>query len=71
MAAIAAEPAPRLVVKPATAVRGGRLGAFLVAVRESWAVAFSGGRPMAVRAQALAFVLLVVLAAGALAGSRR
>ena len=69
MAAIAAEPAPRLVAAPVSAVRGGRLGAFLVTVRESWAVASSGGRPMAVRAQALAFVLLVVLATGALAGA--
>jgi hypothetical protein len=66
MAAIATEPAPRLVVLPPTAVRGGRAGAFLVAIRDAWGVATSGGRPMAVRAQALAFVLLVVLAAGAL-----
>jgi hypothetical protein len=64
MAAIAAEPAPKLVVRPASAVRGGRLGAFLIAVRESWGVASTGGRPTAVRAQALAFVLLVVLAVG-------
>lgn len=69
MAAIAAEPAPRLVAAPVSTVRGGRVGAFLVTVRESWGVAFSGGRPMAVRAHALAFVLLVVLAAGALAGA--
>jgi uncharacterized membrane protein YgcG len=67
MAAIAAEPAPRLVVAPAT-VRGGAVGAFLVTVRRSWAIAMGGGRPIAVRAQALAFVLLVVLAAGALTG---
>jgi hypothetical protein len=66
MAAIAAEPAPRLVVRPASAVRGGRAGAFLLAVRDSWGVATSGGRPIGVRAQALAFVLLVVVAAGAL-----
>ncbi|HEX6868861.1 MAG TPA: hypothetical protein VF119_08640 [Candidatus Limnocylindrales bacterium] len=66
MAAIAAEPAPRLVLMPASSVRGGRLGAFLLAVRDSWAIATTGGRPMAVRAQALAFVLLVIVAAGAL-----
>jgi hypothetical protein len=66
MAAIATEPAPRLVVLPPGAVRGGRVGAFLVAIRDAWGVATSGGRPMAVRAQALAFVLLVVVAAGAL-----
>jgi hypothetical protein len=66
MAAIADEPAPRLVVRPGTAVRGGRAGAFLLAVRDAWGVATSGGRPIGVRAQALAFVLLVVVAAGAL-----
>ena len=66
MAAIAVEPAPRLAVRPAGAVRGGRIGAFLLAVRDSWGVATSGGRPIGVRAQALAFVLLVVVSAGAL-----
>jgi uncharacterized membrane protein YgcG len=66
MAAIAAEPAPRLVATPASAARGGMLGGFLATVRRSWAIASSGGRPVAVRMQALAFVLLVVLAAGAL-----
>jgi hypothetical protein len=67
MAAIAGEPAPRLVVAPAT-VRGGAIGAFLLTVRRAWAVAMGGGRPIAIRAQALAFVLLVLLAAGALTG---
>jgi uncharacterized membrane protein YgcG len=66
MAAIASEPSPRLVVMAPASVRGGRLGAFLMAVRQSWAIATTGGRPMAVRAQAIAFVLLVILAAGAL-----
>jgi hypothetical protein len=66
MAAIALEPAPRLVVRRATAGRGGPFGAFLVALGEAWRVASTGGRPTAVRAQALAFVLLVLLAGGAL-----
>jgi len=69
MAAIATQAAPRLVVRPSAAVRGGRAGAFLVAVRDSWGVATSGGRPVAVRAQAMAFVLLVVLATGTLASA--
>jgi hypothetical protein len=69
MAAIAAEPAPRLVAVPVSTVRGGRIGAFVMTVRRSWGVATSGGRPMAVRAQALAFVLLVILATGAMAGA--
>lgn len=66
MAAIALEPAPRLVVRRASAGRGGPFGAFLVALGEAWRVASTGGRPTAVRAQALAFVLLVLLAGGAL-----
>ena len=66
MAAVALEPAPRLVVRRATTGRGGRIGAFVVAVGEAWRVASTGGRPTAVRAQALAFVLLVILAGGAL-----
>ena len=66
MAAIAAEPAPRLVVRPGSQVRGGRLGAFVLAFRDAWGVASTGGRPFAVRAQALAFVLIVALAAGSL-----
>jgi hypothetical protein len=68
MAAVATEPAPRLVIRPGSAVRGGRAGALLLAIRESWAVATRGGRPMVVRAQALAFVLLAVLAAGSVTG---
>jgi uncharacterized membrane protein YgcG len=68
MAAIAAEPAPRVVLRPAASVRGGRLAALLLAIRESWAVATSGGRPLAVRAQALAVVFLVVVAAASLTG---
>ena len=68
MAAIAAEPAPRLVIRPGSAVRGGRAGALLLAIRDSWGIATTGGRPMAMRAQALAFVFLAVVAVGALTG---
>ena len=35
-------------------------------VRDSWRLAWSGGRPLAVRAQALAFVLLAAVALGSL-----
>jgi hypothetical protein len=66
IAAIALEPAPRLVVRPASSGSGGRIGAFLVAVSDAWRVATTGGWPTAVRAQALAFVLLILLAGGAL-----
>jgi uncharacterized membrane protein YgcG len=54
MAAIADEPMPR----PA---RG--LG-FLTTVREAWAVAFGAGRPLAMRAQALALLLILAVAVG-------
>ncbi len=66
MAAIAAEPAPRMVLRPGPAMRGGRLAAFVTALRDAWGIATGQGRPIAVRAQALGFLLLVVVAAGSL-----
>jgi hypothetical protein len=66
MEAIAAEPVPRLLVRPGRAVRGGLPLAFLASFRDAWRLASGGGRPIAVRAQAFAFVLLVVLATGSL-----
>jgi hypothetical protein len=66
MAAVTTEPAPRVIVRPADTVLGGRLGAFLVSVRDAWRVSISPGRPTFVRAQAMAFVFLVVLASGSL-----
>lgn len=66
MAAIAVEALPKAVVRPAGTVRGGRPAAFLTAVRDAWGVAMSGGRPLMVRAQAMSFVLMVVLATGSL-----
>jgi uncharacterized membrane protein YgcG len=69
MAAIALEPIPRAVVTGGNVARGTAAGAFLYAVRNAWRVGSTGGRPFAVRAQALAFVFVVVLAAGSLAGA--
>ena len=66
MAAIATEPAPRLFGRPAASVRGGWPVAFVLSIRDAWRVATSGGRPVALRAQAMAFVLLVVLATGSI-----
>ena len=66
MLAIAREPAPRLVIGAASGRRGGRIGAFVASIGSAWGVATSGGRPIAVRAQALAFVLLVAVTAGLL-----
>jgi len=58
MAAIANEPPPRAV-----ALRGG-LGGLLLAVRDAWRITWSGGRPLAVRAQAFALVLVAAVAVG-------
>ena len=59
MAAIADEPPPRAVAS------GGLLG-LVVVVRDAWRLALTGGRPLAVRAQALALVLLAAVALGSL-----
>jgi hypothetical protein len=56
MAAIAAEPPPRALVG-----RG-----ILVAVRDAWHLAWTGGRPLAVRAQAFALLLIVAIGVGSL-----
>lgn len=64
MTAIAAETAPRLVMRSGQAMRGGFVAALLLSVRDAWRVTTGSGRPIAIRAQAMAFVLLVVLATG-------
>jgi hypothetical protein len=68
MAAVAAEPAPQPVTAFARALAGGRVVGMLAAVRDAWRVSTSAGRPTPVRAQALALVLLALLAFGSLAG---
>jgi len=64
MAAVAAEPLPAPVAAAGAAARAGRVGALLVAFRDTWRVAWSGGRPMALRVQAIAIVAVVLIAAG-------
>ena len=59
MAAIALEPPPR-------AVGGGGVAGLVEAVRNAWRLTWSGGRPLAVRAQALVLVLLAAVALGSL-----
>lgn len=66
MVAIASEAAPRLIVRPGHSVRGGLPAAFLASVRDAWRIAVGGGRPLVIRAQAVAFVLLVTLAFGSI-----
>jgi hypothetical protein len=68
LAAIGAEPLPRPMAVAGVAARQGRLGTMLAALRDTWHVAWSGGRPLAVRAQAMAFVLLLIVAVGSVSG---
>jgi uncharacterized membrane protein YgcG len=68
MAAIQDEPLPQPVRAFGLALVAGRLRAAAAAVADSWRVATSGFAPAAVRAQALALVVVVVVAGVALAG---
>jgi hypothetical protein len=68
LAAIGSEPLPRPMTVAGLAARQGRLGTMLAALRDTWHVAWSGGRPVAVRAQAMAFVLLLIVAVGSVSG---
>ena len=68
LAAIGGEPLPRPMGVAGLAARQGRLGAMLAALRDTWHVAWSGGRPLAARAQAMAFVLLLIVAVGSVSG---
>jgi hypothetical protein len=64
MAAVAAEPVPAPMRAAGAALRRGALVGVLASVRDAWRVTFSGGFPVAVRAQALALVLVVAGLAG-------
>lgn len=68
MAAIALEPAPRPLAAAAVAARRGRPAAILAALGDVWRVAWSGGRPLAVRAPAMAVVALMFVGAVGLGG---
>ncbi len=69
MGAVAAEPLPQPAIAAGIAARRGRFGAMFAALAGSWRVATSGDRPFAVRAQALAFVMVAVLAVGSVSGA--
>ena len=58
MGAVALEPP----LRPLAA--GGTLTGFLASIRDAWRIVWAPGRPAAIRAQALAFLLLVALAVG-------
>jgi hypothetical protein len=69
MEAIAAEPAPQPAVAAGRAILAVRPMAVLSAVRDAWRVAFSGGRPALVRAQAMVVVLVAVVALAGIGGA--
>jgi len=69
MAAVAAEPTPRPVAAAASAARRGAILGVLAAFGDLWRVAWTGGRPLAVRGPAMALVVVILaatLGAGAL-----
>ena len=69
MGAVAVEPLPQPAIAAGIAARRGHFGAMLAALADSWRVATSRDRPFAVRAQALAFVMVAVLAVGSVGGA--
>jgi hypothetical protein len=66
MGAVSVEPVPAPVIAAGSALRHGAALGFLASIRDSFRVAFDGGFPVAVRAQALALVLVVT---GVVAGT--
>ncbi len=68
MAAIVAEPTPKPTRVFGAALRAGRFGTAVAAIGDAWRVAFGGGRPFAVRGQALALVLVVLIGVLGLGG---
>jgi hypothetical protein len=68
MGAIAAEPTPQPTLVFGLALRAGRIRDSVRAVGDAWRVAFGAGRPLAVRGQALALALVVLVGAVGLGG---
>ena len=68
MAAIADEPSPAPAGFLAPLHRRGLLGGFVASIRQAWRSMGGAGRPMLVRAPALAYVLVVVIAGTSIAG---
>jgi hypothetical protein len=76
MEAIVSEPTPQPTRVFGLALRARRIGAAVAAVGDAWRVTFGSGRPLAVRGQALALVLVVAvgligLGGGAAVGAAR
>jgi hypothetical protein len=68
MEAIASEPTPQPTRVFGLALRSRRIGGAVAAVGDAWRVTFGGGRPLAVRGQAVALVLVVAAALVGLGG---
>lgn len=68
MATLADEPLPAPAIAVGSAVREGRLAAVAAAFGDFWRVAWSGKRPLAVRIQAIAIVLVVAVGVAAAGG---
>jgi hypothetical protein len=68
MAALADEPTPGAAGFLVPLHRRGLVAGFLASVRQAWTAASTGGRPVAMRATALAYVLAVAVGGTALAG---
>ena len=69
MAAIASEPLPAPGVALRQAVLAKRAGEVLRALADVWRIAWTGGRPLSVRLQGLAFVLVVATLVAAVGGT--
>jgi hypothetical protein len=68
METLEAEPVPAPLTALGAAARGRRLRAMLSALGDAWRVAWSGGRPIAIRLSAAVAVLVLVVAVGSLGG---
>lgn len=69
LAAIATEPAPAPVAAMAASMRQRRPSGVLAGLRDAWRVAWSGGRPVRIRASSAIAVLLVVAVVGGAGGA--
>ena len=68
MASIAAEPTPAPLTALSDATRRRRLAAMVAALRDTWRVAWTGGRPAAIRLSAATAVVLLLAAVGSAGG---
>jgi len=68
MAAVASEPLPQPARAFRVALLGGRLRPAMASLGDAWRVLGGGSRPLIVRAQALALVMLVTIGSLAIAG---